>query len=54
MFYQPVVSLYGGRFVGAEALIRWTRDDGRQVNPGEFIPAAEEAGLINEVTHMVI
>jgi len=54
MFYQPVVSLDGGRFVGAEALIRWTRDDGRQVNPGEFIPAAEEAGLINEVTHMVI
>lgn len=54
MFYQPVVSLDGGGFVGAEALIRWTRGDGRQVSPGEFIPAAEQAGLINEVTQMVI
>lgn len=54
LYYQPVVSLEGGTFVGAEALIRWTRPDGRNVHPGEFIPVAERTGLIHEVTQTVI
>jgi len=49
-FYQPQVSLVTGEIVGAEALARWIRPDGRTILPGAFIPLAEETGLITEVT----
>ncbi|HEX8913424.1 MAG TPA: bifunctional diguanylate cyclase/phosphodiesterase, partial [Humisphaera sp.] len=45
LHYQPIVSLRSGDPVGFEALVRWRRD-GRLVGPGEFIPVAEETGLI--------
>ncbi|MDA3947772.1 MAG: EAL domain-containing protein, partial [Spirochaeta sp.] len=45
-FYQPRIDLATGRVVGAEALARWIREDGTVVSPGEFIPLAEETGLI--------
>ncbi len=48
-FYQPRIDLATGEVVGAEALARWIRDDGSMVSPVEFIPLAEETGLIIRV-----
>jgi diguanylate cyclase (GGDEF)-like protein len=44
--YQPICDLRTGRVVAFEALARWTDEDGRMVTPAEFIPVAEESGLI--------
>ena len=44
--YQPICDLRTGRVVAFEALARWTDEDGRAVSPTEFIPVAEESGLI--------
>jgi diguanylate cyclase (GGDEF)-like protein/PAS domain S-box-containing protein len=46
LYYQPQVQLATGQIVGVEALLRWQRADGDVVSPGEFIPLAEETGLI--------
>ena len=46
LHYQPRVSLLSGQMTGLEALIRWHRDDGKMVSPADFIPVAEETGLI--------
>jgi diguanylate cyclase (GGDEF)-like protein/PAS domain S-box-containing protein len=44
--YQPIVDLESGGVVAAEALLRWRRPDDTIVNPADFIPLAEETGLI--------
>ena len=44
--YQPLVELPGGALTGMEALVRWVRPGGGVVGPGEFIPLAEETGMI--------
>jgi diguanylate cyclase (GGDEF)-like protein len=44
--YQPLMNLAAGRVDGAEALLRWPQHDERLVSPVEFIPIAEETGLI--------
>ncbi len=49
MHYQPIVALDRGHIAGFEALMRWRKPDGGFVSPMEFIPLAEETGLIIEL-----
>jgi diguanylate cyclase (GGDEF)-like protein len=46
LFYQPLIDLKSGEVAGFEALARWTHDDRGEISPAEFIPVAEESGLI--------
>lgn len=54
MHYQPIVALDGGHIAGFEALMRWTKADGGFVSPAEFIPLAEETGLIIELGRIAL
>jgi len=54
LFYQPQVCLKTNKVVGAEALIRWIKKDGTIIPPFEFIPVAEETGLIHIISNFVI
>ncbi|MFP3702177.1 EAL domain-containing protein, partial [Burkholderia sp. SIMBA_013] len=46
VYYQPKVELGSRRISGLEALVRWVDDDGSIIPPDEFIPLAEDTGLI--------
>lgn len=52
--YQPVFDLSSGRPVSTEALVRWNNPQRGPVSPEEFIPAAEEMGLVNEIGRYVL
>ena len=46
LFYQPLIDLKSGEVAGFEALARWNHEDRGDISPTEFIPVAEESGLI--------
>ncbi|MEU4623971.1 bifunctional diguanylate cyclase/phosphodiesterase [Actinoplanes sp. NPDC023801] len=54
MLYQPIVALPHGLITGVESLVRWTRADGRTISPADFVPVAEETGLIIELGEWII
>ncbi|MGH2556606.1 MAG: putative bifunctional diguanylate cyclase/phosphodiesterase [Actinomycetota bacterium] len=54
LHYQPIVVLKDGTITGVEALIRWMRPDGSVVPPAEFIPVAEQTGLIASIDQWVM
>jgi diguanylate cyclase (GGDEF)-like protein/PAS domain S-box-containing protein len=54
LFYQPIINLGSGVVHEVEALIRWRRGGENWVSPGEFIPVAEEHGLIGEIDRWVL
>jgi sensor c-di-GMP phosphodiesterase-like protein len=52
--YQPIVNLEDRRIVGAEALSRWTDEDGFPIGPDVFIKLAEQRGFVGSITELVV
>ena len=54
LHYQPKLDLTSGRIVGAEALLRWFQPQSGWIGPADFIPVAEDSGLIIPLTQWVL
>ena len=54
LHYQPQICLRSGRMIGAEALIRWRDPELGEISPGQFIPVAEDTGLIIAIGDWVL
>ncbi|CAA7613805.1 bifunctional diguanylate cyclase/phosphodiesterase [Magnetospirillum sp. SS-4] len=52
--YQPLYDIQAGSVVGMESLVRWNRSPEQRLQPGSFIPLAEEVGLIGEIGDWVV
>lgn len=52
--YQPISNTESGRIAGAEALLRWHQADGTTISPEEFVPIAEDSGLMNRIGEFVL
>jgi diguanylate cyclase (GGDEF)-like protein len=53
-YYQPLIDLSSGRITGFEALVRWPHAERGMVSPAEFIPVAEDTGLINPLGGLML
>jgi diguanylate cyclase (GGDEF)-like protein len=54
VYYQPCVSLEDNEITGCEALLRWRHPERGMISPAEFIPIAEDTGLINQLGEWVL
>lgn len=54
VLYQPIIGLADGRVAGFEALVRWCHPERGLINPDQFIPIAEESGMIRGIGEVVL
>jgi diguanylate cyclase (GGDEF)-like protein len=54
VYYQPIVRADGGAIAGVEALLRWNHPERGAIPPSEFVPVAEEAGLMDRLGEFVL
>lgn len=54
LLFQPKIDINSGKVVGAETFLRWVLPDGKIVPPSDFVPLAEETGLIIPITEWIL
>ena len=54
IYFQPIMELKSGRISTCEALLRWPHPERGMISPAEFVPVAEEMGIITEIDQLVL